>query len=61
MRVYQVQGYPRNYYFVKYSDWSTMTQWLSQNGIRYLHESSGMHGIGFSIRSDPTWFLLRWV
>ena len=35
--------------------------WMMKNDVGYLHESSGIHGYGFSIKSNIEWFLLRWL
>ena len=62
MRVFQVAGYPRTHYFVGNShDWHEITHWMSKNDVGYLHESSTIHGYGFSIRKNFEWFSLRWL
>ena len=67
MNVYQVRGYPNHHFFVKHDEWQHMIQWLVENGILWLQESSGPHGIGFSIRDykgqkgHEEWFRLKWL
>ena len=62
MRVYQVAGYPHNHYFVKDTpDWRELTVWMRKNNVDYQHESSSIHGYGFSIRKNFDWFSLRWL
>lgn len=62
MRVYQVAGYPRDYYFVKtFQEFLDIMSWMTKNDVKYLHESSSMHGYGFSIRKNFEWFSLRWL
>lgn len=61
MKVYQVIGYPKSHYFVQQTDWVEMITWLNQNKIDFLQESCSQHGIGFSLRSNAAWFLLRWL
>jgi hypothetical protein len=62
MNVYQVAGYPKNYYFVNtFSEFLDIMSWMIQNDVGYLHETSGIHGYGFSIKNNIEWFLLRWA
>ncbi len=62
MKVYQVAGYPKNHYFVKtFSELLEIMSWASKNGVGFLHESSGIHGYGFSVKKNIAWFLLRWA
>ena len=62
MKVYQVAGYPRDHYFVKtFQEFLEIMSWMMKNDVKYLHESSGMHGYGFSIRKNFEWFALRWI
>jgi hypothetical protein len=61
MKVYQVIGYPKSHYFVKQEEWHEMICWLYQNKIDFLQESCSQHGIGFSLRKNVEWFLLRWL
>ena len=62
MKVYQLAGYPRNHYFVKtFSQFIVVYSWMRQHDVEYLHESSGNHGIGFSVTKNLEWFLLRWA
>lgn len=65
MIVYQLRGYPTTCYFVSHSDWSEMMKWLYQNDVEFMQESSGQHGIGFSINRASTesklLFKLRWL
>jgi hypothetical protein len=61
MKVYQVAGYPKNHYFVKdFRQFLEIASWMTKNNVDYLHESSGIHGCGFSVRKNKEWFLLRW-
>ncbi len=62
MKVYQVPGNPKNYYFVKdFQEFLNIMGWMKQNNVEYQHESSSMvHGVGFSVRKNLEWFLLRW-
>lgn len=60
--VYQVAGYPRNHYFVKtFQEFLDIMSWMRKNDVDYLHESSTMHGYGFSIRKNFDWFALKWL
>jgi hypothetical protein len=62
MKVYQVPGYPRNHYFVKtFSELLEIMSWSEKNNTNCLHESSTIHGYGFSIRKNFEWFALRWL
>jgi hypothetical protein len=62
MKVYQVAGYPTNYYFVNtFSEFLDIMSWMIQNDVGYLHETSSSHGYGFSIKSNIEWFLLKWT
>jgi hypothetical protein len=62
MKVYQVKGYPHNHYFVKtFSELLEIMVWMKKNKVGHLHESSGIHGYGFSVRNNIEWFLLRWL
>jgi len=62
MKVYQVVGYPRSHYFVKtFSELLEIMIWMEKNNVGHLHESSGIHGYGFSVRKNLEWFLLRWA
>ena len=61
-KCYQVRGYPASHYFVANShDWHEVTNWMRKNNVDYLHESSTIHGYGFSIRKNFEWFALRWL
>jgi hypothetical protein len=62
MKVYQVAGYPKNYYFVKtFSEFLDIMSWMIKNDVRFLQEtSSGIHGYGFSVKKNIEWFLLKW-
>ena len=64
MKVYQVRGYPRYYYFVKtYSELLEIMNWMKINNVKHLHETSSIHGYGFSVlTTGPGYslFLLRW-
>ena len=62
MKVYQVPGYPKNHYFVKdFQELLIIMSWMSKNDVGYLHESSTIHGYGFSVRKNFEWFSLRWL
>ena len=62
MKVYQVRGYPQNHYFVKtFQEFLEVMSWMTKNDIKYLHESSSMHGYGFSVKNNFEWFALRWL
>ena len=63
MKVYQVAGYPRTHYFVKtFDELLQIMSWMSKNNVGYLHESSTMHGYGFSVREKNfEWFALKWL
>jgi hypothetical protein len=62
VKVYQVAGYPNNHYFVKtFSELVEIRSWMSKNNIDHLHESSSLHGYGFSVRKNFEWFSLRWL
>jgi hypothetical protein len=62
MKVYQVRGYPRNHYFVKtFSELFEIMSWMKKNDVKGLHESSSIHGYGFSVSKNLEWFLLRWL
>ena len=59
--IFQLQGYPKHHYFVKHNDWNEIRDWLWQNDVDYLQEYSGPHGIGFTLRKNVEWFMLRWA
>lgn len=60
--VYQVAGYPSNHYFVKtFQEFLDIMSWMRKNDVDYLHESSSMHGYGFSVRKNFDWFALKWL
>ena len=60
--VYQVAGYPGDHYFVKtFQEFLDIMSWMRKNDVDYLHESSTMHGYGFSIRKNFDWFALKWL
>jgi len=62
MKVYQVAGYPKNHYFVKtFSELLEIMSWMTKNNVGHLHESSSIHGYGFSVRKNFDWFALRWL
>lgn len=62
MKVYQVRGYPAGHYFVKnFQEFLEIMSWMQKNNVDYLHESSSMHGYGFSIRKNFEWFSLKWL
>lgn len=62
MRVYQVEGNPRKHYFVKtFSELLEIMSWAEKNDARCLHESSDIHGYGFSIGKNFDWFALKWL
>lgn len=62
MKVYQVRGYPSHHYFVKtLGELMDIMSWANKNDVRLLHESSSVHGYGFSITKNFEWFLLRWT
>lgn len=62
MKVYQVAGYPKNHYFVKdFQELLNIMNWMEKNNVGHLHESSGIHGYGFSVRKNFDWFALRWL
>jgi hypothetical protein len=62
MKVYQIAGYPKNYYFVKnFSEFLDIMSWMIKNDVKFLQKtSSGIHGYGFSVEKNIEWFLLRW-
>lgn len=60
IRIFQVAGYPRTHYFVKtFQEFLELMSWMSKNDVDYLHESSTIHGYGFSIRKNYEWFALK--
>jgi hypothetical protein len=62
VKVYQVAGYPNNHYFVKtFSELLEIMSWMNKNNVDHLHESSSLHGYGFSIKKNFEWFSLRWL
>ena len=62
MKVYQVAGYTKNHYFVKdFQELLNIMRWMNKNNVGHLHESSGIHGYGFSVRKNFDWFALRWL
>ena len=62
MKVYQVAGYPRNHYFVKtFRELLEIMSWSEKNSVKCLHESSTVHGYGFSVSKNFVWFALRWL
>jgi len=62
MKVYQVRGYPDNHYFVKtFDELIQMWSWMQKNNVDALHESSTIHGYGFSVHKNFEWFSLTWL
>lgn len=62
MKVYQVAGYPKNHYFVKdFQEFLNIMVWMNKNDVSFLHESSSIHGYGFSVRKNIEWFRLKWL
>jgi hypothetical protein len=65
MKIYQLRGYPRNNYFVKdFSEFLEIMNWMKENKVKHLHESSSIHGYEFSvIPSGPGYslFVLKWL
>lgn len=62
MKVYQVRGYPASHYFVEtFSELLEIMSWSGKNNVDILHESSSIHGYGFSIRKNFDWFVLKWL
>ena len=62
MRIFQVAGYPRTHYFVKtFQEFLEIMSWMMKNDVKYLHESSSMHGYGFSVQRNFEWFALKWL
>lgn len=62
MRIFQVPGYPRSHYFVKtFSELLEIASWAYKNNVGLLHESSTIHGYGFSIKQNFEWFALKWL
>ena len=62
MKIYQVSGYPKSHYFVKtFDEMLQILSWTHKNNVGCLHESSGIHGYGFSISKNFEWFALRWL
>lgn len=60
MSVYQIRG--SNHYYVKtFSELLEIMSWADKNDVKCLHESSGIHGYGFSISKHLEWFLLKWT
>ena len=61
MKAFQLRGYPANYYFVKtFDELLEIAVWSRKNDVKCLHESSGIHGYGFTIQSKIDWFMLKW-
>lgn len=62
MRIFQLPDFPKHHYFVEtLIEWWTVREWMNDNDIDWIHESSGHQGIGFSVRSKHAWFILRWM
>jgi hypothetical protein len=62
MRIFQVPGYPRSHYFVKtFDELLQIVSWSNKNNVDMLHESSTIHGYGFSIKQNFEWFALKWL
>lgn len=62
VKVFQLAGYPKDHYFVKTTpEWQELTQWMRKNDVDYLHQSSSLHGYGFSVRKNFEWFSLKWL
>jgi hypothetical protein len=62
MKVFQVRGYPVSHYFVKtFGELREIMRWAEKNNVKCLHESSGVHGHGFSISKNFEWFALKWL
>ena len=62
MKIYQVAGYPKSHYFVKtFDELLQIMAWMDKNNVRGLHESSTIHGYGFSVYKNFEWFSLKWL
>lgn len=62
MRVYQIRGYPNHYFVETFRELLEIMSWMEKNKIKGLHEYSGLHGYGFSVREENfAWFALRWL
>jgi hypothetical protein len=62
IKVFQVRGYPASHYFVEtFSELLEIMRWAKKNGVGVLHESSSVHGHGFSVRKNFEWFALKWL
>lgn len=62
INVFQLRGYPKNYYFVRnYCEWSEITSRMRKMGIKFLHTVSCTHGYGFTVdENDFLMFKLSW-
>ena len=65
IKIYQVRGYPKHYYFVKtFPELLEIMSWMRENNVKHLHETSSIHGYGFSVRTTvPEYllFVLKWL
>ena len=65
MKIYQVRGYPKHYYLVKtFPELLEIMSWMKKNNIKHLHETSSIHGYGFSVRTTGpgySLFVLKWL
>lgn len=64
MTVYQLRGYPSNFYFVKtMEEFHAFVKWCHHNEVKFLHECSSFHGYGFSVNdtNDRALLTLSWL
>lgn len=64
MTVYQLRGYPNNFYFVKtYDELLQIFSWAQKNDVRCLYECSSAYGYGFSVKdtNDRALLILSWL
>ena len=61
MKVYQIRGYSNHYFVATFQEFLDIMSWMTKNDVGYLHEYSGLHGYGFSIKNNLDWFALKWL
>lgn len=59
MKVRKSLTYPHQRYYVDtLAQWKEISGWMDRNQVKYLHEYSGVMGLGFSVLKNKEWFLL---
>ena len=55
-------GYGANCFAVRNTqDFDQLRRWMNENNVDHWHISSGPQGIGFQVKSNVEWFILKWL